>query len=104
MPSSCAAAAAFVSAVSCVAAGSVWPGAQIAVERIAFSPARRARSMCALAPTSVGCSTESSAAPTSMRGPPAQAAGTNDSAASADSSARAPFMTRPEDSPGLGWT
>ena len=90
MPSSFAAAAAFFSAVSCAASGLVCPGAQIAVERIAFRPARRARSMCAFAPTSVGCSTESSAAPTSMRGPPADAAGATSSAASAAPSARAP--------------
>ena len=41
MPSSFAAAAAFFSAVSCVASGFVCPGAQIAVERIAFRPASR---------------------------------------------------------------
>src|SRR5204863_143826 len=54
--------------------GALTPRLQTAVTRMASRPASFARSICALAWVSVGCRTLSSAAPTSIWGPPARAA------------------------------
>src|SRR5207253_958411 len=49
------------------------PGAQVSVIRTAVKPARRSRSNLALAAARLSCWTASSAAPTTMNGPPAAA-------------------------------
>src|SRR5579884_2420348 len=73
MPPNCAASIALSSTFSWPAVGTRWPVRHVALMRIASRPASFSLSTSSFAAARLGCSTTSSAAPTSMYGPPAQA-------------------------------
>src|SRR3954463_15294265 len=97
MPSWDAAPAAFCSAVTSAAGGALIPFDHIAVRRTVSNPAFRARSYFALAAPESASLPLSSAAPTSIDGPPANADGASASAASAARTTRPLNTTPPRD-------